>query len=303
VVESIVDNPDVILYRQLDRIKREKVAELKAQGVEYEERMEVLEKLTYPKPNADFAYDTFNAFAERHPWVRSENIRPKSVAREMYETFASFRDYVKDYGLERSEGLLLRYLSEVYKTLVQGVPISARTDAVDDMITFFVAMLRSVDSSLIDEWERLIHGIRPQDLIEDPDSVLVAADRVDITRDVKGFVVLVRNALFSLLRALARKDYESATAMLEPGDETWTAPRWDKALGAFYAEHSGIRLDPAARAPTHTRISSRTEHIWHVEQVVCDPEDDNDWALFCRIDVDKSREAGRPAIVLDRIGT
>src|SRR5262249_49153017 len=137
LVESILENPDLVLMRQLDKIKTEKMAEMKAAGVEYDDRIAELEKLEYPKPNRDFVYDTFTAFAKKHPWVGQENIRPKSIAREMFETFQSFPEYVKDYGLERGEGLLLRYLSDVYKTLVQTVPAPAKTLEVDDVITYF----------------------------------------------------------------------------------------------------------------------------------------------------------------------
>ena len=126
LVESIVENPDVVLRKQLDRLKTEKMAEMKAAGVEYEERIAQLDELEWPKPNRDFIYDTFNAFADRHPWVGQENVRPKSIAREMYEGFASFDDYVRSYGLERSEGVLLRYLSQVFKTLARDGAAAAR---------------------------------------------------------------------------------------------------------------------------------------------------------------------------------
>ena len=127
LVESILENPELILRRQLDRIKDRAVAQMKADGIEYEQRMEELEKLEYPKPLRDFVYDTFNAFADRHPWVGEENIRPKSIAREMFENFRSFAEYVLDYELQRSEGLLLRHLNSVYKVLSQTVP-----DGVED---------------------------------------------------------------------------------------------------------------------------------------------------------------------------
>jgi superfamily II RNA helicase len=301
VVESILENPDVVLFRQLDKLKGEKVAELKAAGVEYEERMEELEKLTYPKPNADFAYDTFNAFAKQHPWVASENIRPKSIAREMYETFSSFVDYIRDYGLERSEGVLLRYLSEVYKTLVQTVPLSARTEEVEDMITFFGAMLRSVDSSLIEEWERMLEGAPPRARYEEDESVLVDADRVDITRDARGFQVLVRNRLFSLLKALSRREWDTASSLLDSDAEPWTAQRYENALAPFYAEHSAIRLDPPARAPANTRIVAQEGEIWRIEQTICDPEGDNEFFLLCRLDLTRSRDAGYPVLALDGV--
>ncbi len=122
LVESILENPELILRRQLDKLKDRKVAEMKAEGVDYDQRMEELEKLEYPKPLRDFVYGTFNAFADRHPWVGEENIRPKSIAREMFEGFRSFSDYVQEYDLERAEGLLLRHLNSVYKVLSQTVP-------------------------------------------------------------------------------------------------------------------------------------------------------------------------------------
>jgi hypothetical protein len=128
LVESIVENPDFILRKQLDKVKTQAIAEMKAQGMEYDERMEELEKLEYPKPRREFVYSTFNAFASKHPWVGQENIRPKSIAREMFENFRSFADYIRDYELQRAEGLLLRHLNSVYKVLAQTVPDSAKTD-------------------------------------------------------------------------------------------------------------------------------------------------------------------------------
>ena len=142
LVESILENPELILRKQLDRVKDEAIAEMKADGMEYDERMEELEKLEYPKPKRDFVYDTFNAFADRHPWVGQENIRPKSIAREMFETFKSFAEYVHEYDLERSEGLLLRHLSSVYKVLGQTVPDGAKTDEVVEMEYYLRTMLR-----------------------------------------------------------------------------------------------------------------------------------------------------------------
>ena len=155
LVESILENPELILRKQLDRIKDRAVAQMKADGVEYEQRMEELEKLEYPKPLRDFIYETFNAFADRHPWVGEENIRPKSIAREMFENFRSFAEYVLDYELQRSEGLLLRHLNSVYKVLSQTVPDGVKTDEVVEMELYLRTLLRQVDSSLEDEWERM----------------------------------------------------------------------------------------------------------------------------------------------------
>ncbi len=155
LVESILENPDLILRKQLDRIKTEKMDEMKMDGVEYDDRIAELEKLEYPKPNREFIYGTFNEFASSHPWVGQENIRPKSIVREMYETFQSFSEYIRDYNLQRAEGLLLRYLSDVYKTLIQTVPENSKNDEIDAIIVYLGSMIRQIDSSLLDEWERL----------------------------------------------------------------------------------------------------------------------------------------------------
>ncbi|MEJ1972012.1 MAG: DUF3516 domain-containing protein [Lacunisphaera sp.] len=131
--EAIVEDPDQILRRQLDKAKGLKIEEWKAAGMPYEERMAKLDEVEHPKPLRDFLYETFNAFAAAHPWVEQENVRPKSIAREMFERYLSFADYVREYGLERSEGLLLRHLMQAWKVLVQTVPEAAKTPEVVEM--------------------------------------------------------------------------------------------------------------------------------------------------------------------------
>ncbi len=301
LVESILENPTFILQRQLDRLKGEVIAELKAAGMEYEERMEKLEELEYPKPNRDFIYDTFNAFAKKHPWVGAENIRPKSVARDMVEKFLSFSDYVKEYGLERAEGLLLRYLSEVYKVLVQSVPDRDKTEEVDELVTFFGAMVRQIDSSLLDEWEQMRAGVPvlppgpPRDEIEPEGSR-------DVTRDVHGFTVLVRNELFRVLRALASRDFAAAAEIANAADdEALGQSQIAAAMEAFFAAHAGLRTDPEARSPSLLTLDLG-ELRWEFAQVLLDPEEENDWVMSGSIDIDASREAGRPLLCLRRIG-
>jgi superfamily II RNA helicase len=299
LVESILENPDLVLMRQLDEIKTRKMAEMKMAGVEYEERIAELEKLEYPKPNKDFIYDTFNAFAKKHPWVggpEGQNIRPKSIAREMFETFATFGDYVKDYGLERGEGVLLRYLSDAYKTLVQSVPAGDKTPAVDEIVTYLAAIVRAVDSSLLDEWEALR---APQDAPRH-EGVHEVPGEADVTFNAKEFTVLVRNALFAFVRALARKDHDAASAMLD-GDE-WKPGVLESTMAPFWAEHAELRTDARARSPEHTRVTSTEGGVWRVEQVLVDVDDANDWAAFVTIDLARSKDAGKAVLKLERIG-
>src|SRR6185369_9886396 len=214
LVESILEDPDIILRKQLDKLKSQKMAEMKMAGLEYEERMEELEKLEYPKPNREFVYSTFNAFADKHPWVGQENIRPKSIAREMFETFRSFSDYIRDYELQRAEGVLLRHLNSVFKVLAQTVPPTAKTDPVQEMELYLGTMIRQVDSSLLDEWEKMRNpGFQRAEAREVRPPGAEEAER-DVTRDTRSFTAAIRNRVFTFLRGLVIEDFEAALAVL-----------------------------------------------------------------------------------------
>ncbi|MDW8248627.1 MAG: DUF3516 domain-containing protein [Myxococcales bacterium] len=301
LVEAILENPEAILMKQVDRLKREKLLELKAAGVDYEDRIAELEKIDYPKPNAELIYATFNEFARQHPWVAQENIHPKSIAREMHEQFYSFSGYIKDYELQRSEGLLLRYLTDVYKVLLQTIPVGLRTHELDDIILYLSAIVRGTDSSLLDEWERL----------RNPDYYTAAAlhpelreapEAPDITKDTRAFLVLLRNTLFHILRALAFRNYTEVCELIAEGPDPWTPERIEQAMAGFYTERQRIRLDPTASSPANTILEADPERpVWHIRQVICDDQDFNDWYLEGEVDFDYSREAGRPVIFLHRI--
>jgi superfamily II RNA helicase len=297
LVESILENPELILRKQLDRIKSRKMAEMKADGIEYEERMAELEKLEYPKPNRDFIYETFNRFAATHPWVGNENIRPKSIAREMYESFFSFEEYIRDYEQQRAEGLLLRYLMEVYKVLVQTVPESYRNEEIEAMIDYFGRMIRSIDSSLLDEWEKL----RNPTLLLETEVEQAAHEAPDITRDMRAFTVQIRNEVFRFVRTLAAGDAEGALALIEGG--TWTIPLLSSAVNPYFDEHEAIVTDRQARHPQHCRVKPQKDpEGWRVEQTLIDPAEHNDWQVSFFIDRQKSREQNRPVLELLKIG-
>ncbi|HEY1584876.1 MAG TPA: DUF3516 domain-containing protein, partial [Polyangia bacterium] len=286
LVESILENPQVVLYAQVDRLKTEKLDELKAAGVEYAERMEELDKITWPKPLGEFIYDTFNAFAAKHPWVGQENIRPKSVARDLLERFCSFHDYVRDYGLQRSEGVLLRYLSQAYKALLQTVPESVRTEEVDDILEQLRAMLRAVDSSLLDEWQSLRD--LPEGVVAVPTTAAAAA-RVErpLAEDPRALGVRVRGELHRLLQALATKQWEEALAAIgKGGDEPWTVERLAAELAPYFAEHATIDVTPRARRPSQTVIEPAAEPgTFTARQRILDPEEDEDWMIDAFVDV------------------
>jgi superfamily II RNA helicase len=265
LVEAILEDPDLILRKQLDKVKAQAVAQWKAEGVPYEERMARLEELEYPKPNRDFIYSTFNAFADRHPWVGQENIRPKSIAREMFETFRSFADYVRDYELQRAEGLLLRHLNSVYKVLRQTVPETAKNDQLREMELYLGTMIRAVDSSLLDEWEQM----------RDPDyERRVAAERAkiagvelkppgaeeaaaDLTRDPKAFTAAIRNRIFTFLRALANREFEAAVQALEAAPVS--KPAGSPTSQSAGAAESGALEKHATTAGLETRETADLE--------------------------------------------
>lgn len=300
VVESILENPDIILRKQLDKVKTEAVAEMKAAGIEYEERMEKLDTLEYPKPESEFIYETFNRFAAQHPWVGGENIKPKSIAREMFERYSSFADYVKAYGLMRAEGLLLRHLTNVYRVLVNTVPPDFKTEAVDEVITYIEHLLRVTDSSLLDEWETLRDPDYKPSL--DDTHPTPKAGPSDITRDRAAFTRLVRNQVFSFLRLLANRNYKEldehySLDVLYP-DAQWKYTALGQAMEPYYENHEWIRLDPGARASAHTRITESEDRLtWTIEQTLVDPEELNDLQIVFKISLPEARERGAVELI------
>jgi len=327
LVESILENPDIILRKQLDRVKDQKMAEMKMEGIEYDKRMEELEKLEYPKPRREFIYETFNAFADKHPWVGQENIRPKSIVREMFEQFRSFADYIKDYELQRAEGVLLRHLNSTFKVLAQTVPDSAKTETVREMEIYLATMIRQVDSSLLDEWEKMRdpNYQRAETKEVRPPGAEEAAR--DITRDTKAFTAAIRNRIFSFLRGVANDEFETALESLQDSSSTrsdeadpkiraddqslpasaapseeWTPDRLRQAIEAFYAGHQRICLDPNARNSRHTYVlPAEDKKTWRVQQVLVDPEEHNDWIAEFEVDLIASRLAEEPVMRLIRV--
>ena len=293
--EAIVEDPDQILRRQVDKLKTEKLAELKAADVPYEERMEKLQEIEHPKPRREFIYETFNAWAVAHPWIGQENVRPKSIAREMYERYLSFGDYVRDYGLERSEGLLLRHLSQVWKVLGQTVPETAKTEEVVEMETYFRELIRGIDSSLIEEWEKL----------RNPDFVAAEmADKparpaaFDVTRDRASFRRLVRTAILAFLQDVASRDWESAA---ERGSVPGEIRKLESAFVAYFEHHGRFTLDPEGRSAKHTHWDEAQGQEWTVAQVLVDPAESNDWEVAFTVLLDASRAENRAVVRFDRV--
>ncbi|HVT59144.1 MAG TPA: DUF3516 domain-containing protein [Thermoanaerobaculia bacterium] len=310
LVESILEDPEVVLRRQVDKLKQELVARLKADGMPYEDRMERLDEVVHPQPLADFLHGSFHHFSAVHPWVGGREIKPKSIGREMLEGYLSFADYVKHYGLERSEGVLLRYLSQLYKTLKQSVPEGARTAGLLDALGFFRALIERTDTSLLEEWEELLHP----ELRRDREREHEAAEALwirELLSDPPAFAARVRAELHLLVRTLARRDWEAAAqavrqqpraALPGGGAEAWDAECFEQALAPFFAEHGELLFTSESRRHQWTHLRKTGDRTWEVRQTLLDPQGDNLWALFGEVDLRDPNALDGPLVKLVHIG-
>jgi superfamily II RNA helicase len=288
VIESTLDDPRQVLSAQQFAARGEAVEAMKADGVEYDERMERLEQVTWPKPLADLLDTTYEAYAKGHPWVRDHELSPKSVVRDMYSQAMTFTEYIGAYKLARSEGVLLRYLADAYKALKQTVPDSARTEELTDLVEWLGELVRQVDSSLLDEWEKLSHP----DAV--PDESTVDDKPPAVTANVRAFRVLVRNALFRRVELAALRRYDR---LAELDDAGLDADEWADELAAYYAEHDEIGTGPDARGPKLLQIEQQPDR-WLVRQVLDDPAGDHDWSIDAEVDLVASDEAGAAVVTV-----
>jgi superfamily II RNA helicase len=303
--ESIVENPDAILRKQLDKVKSEKMAQMKQDGVEFEERIAELEKLEYPKPLRDFIYDQFNSFSATHPWVGQENIRPKSIVREMFEKFMTFAEYVREYGLERSEGVLMRSLTEVYRVLVKTVPSTYKTEELIEIESYLGGILRQVDSTLLDEWEGMKKGSIPvkNDPVDLKSGILSSEkEQFDITKSRKEFVILVRNEIFQFVKALNLADCNRLFELVKDADfrQAWPYERVKSSYFEFWDSVQGLDLKESRNSANFKIADDHTEH-WKVSQTLCDVEGNNEWSFVFALDIAKSRQSQSPVVQLEAL--
>ena len=290
VVESTLDDPRQILGQQEFKARGEAVGAMKREGIEYDERMELLEQITYPKPLEELLSEAFETFASSQPWVRDFQLSPKSVVRDMYERAMSFAQFVQWYQLGRSEGLVLRYLSDAYRTIRQTVPPEARSEALEDIVEWLGEMVRQVDSSLVDEWETLLAGL---DAPEGEGPVLPPSP-ASVVRNRRAFTVLVRNALFHRVQ-LAALERDADLTGLDP-DAGWPA-----ALDDYFDEHDAILVGAAARSPQLCAIDESDPSVWRVEQTIDDPAGHRDWRIRAEVDLAESAEEGEAVVRVTEI--
>ena len=304
VVESVLEAPRQILAQQQYVARGVAVAEMKADGIEYEERMALLDEITWPMPLRELLEATYAIYRETHPWLPEDALSPKSVVREMYEQGMSFTDFVTRYQLARSEGLVLRYLTDAYRTLRQTVPDQHRTPELEELSEWLGETVRQTDSSLLDEWEALT----------DPEAVHrhaleLAEHRLPdnprpISQQERAFGVMIRNAMFRRVQLVARDDLDGLMALERaaadrtdpPGEVVMTRSAWDAGIEAYYAEHDEVLLDADARGPDLLRVD-RTGRSWPVTQTLHDPAGHHDWVIEALIDVDASDEIGELVLV------
>ncbi|KQS14830.1 DEAD/DEAH box helicase [Curtobacterium sp. Leaf183] len=297
IVEATLDDPRAILSQQQFKERGEAVARMKQEGIEYEERMELLEEVTWPKPLDELLTAAYEAYAAEQPWVLDFTLSPKAVVRDMYERAMTFGDFVRFYQLTRSEGLVLRYLSDAYRTMRQTIAEDQRTPELDDLIEWLGELVRQVDSSLVDEWEALVNG----------DVALASAEHEEIappqparlTGNVRAFRVLVRNALFQRVLLAARDDVETLASL--DGAAGFGQDEWDAVLEEYYDEHDTIGIDAEARSMQYLVLSEQGR-TWRARQIFADPAGDKDFGFSATIDLDASDEVGEAVVTVTEIG-
>jgi hypothetical protein len=288
VIEATLEDPRQILAAQLNKARGEAVAAMKAEGIEYDERMELLDDVTYPKPLEDLLDHAFEVYLQSNPWAADARLSPKSVVREMWERAFTFREFISVYGLTRSEGAVLRYLSDAFKALRSGVPAAARTEEVVDIVEWLGELVRQVDSSLLDEWEQLTSPDQPLD-----GPVAVPARPRPLTGNERAFTAMVRNALFKRVELFSRRRWHDLGEM--DRDSGWSAQRWQEVGDAYFAEHDDVGIGANARGPALLIIDRRPD-TWWVRQILDDPAGDHDWGFEAEVDLEASDEEGVAAL-------
>ncbi|HYO05279.1 MAG TPA: DUF3516 domain-containing protein [Mycobacterium sp.] len=290
VIEATLEDPRQILSAQLKKARGEAVAAMKAEGIEYDERIALLDEVTYAKPLADVLDHVFALYLQSNPWAADGQLSPKSIVREMWERAFTFREFVSVYGLTRSEGAVLRYLSDAFKALRSGVPAAARTEEVTDVVEWLGELVRQVDSSLLDEWEQLTSPDQPLDA-----PVAVPARPRPLTGNERAFTAMVRNALFRRVELFARGRWYDLGVL--DGDSGWTSERWADIGAEYFDEYDEVGTGADARGPA-LLIIDREPDVWRVRQILDDPAGDHDWGFDVEVDLEASDEEGAAVLRL-----
>jgi len=299
IVEATLDDPRAILAQQQFKERGEAVARMKQEGIEYDERMELLEEVTWPKPLDELLGAAYEAYAAEQPWVLDFALSPKAVVRDMYERAMTFGDFVRFYQLTRSEGLVLRYLSDAYRTMRQTIADEQRTPDLDDLIEWLGEVVKQTDSSLVDEWEALMNGSVEMAAAEHEEIAPPAPAR--LTGNVRAFRVLVRNALFQRVLLAAADDVAGLAAL--DGAAGFGEDAWDAVLEEYYESHDEVGTDADARSMQYLVLDEDGPgRTWRARQIFADPSGDKDFGFSATIDLDASDDAGEAVVRVTEIG-
>ncbi len=287
IVEATLDDPRPVLMGQQFAARGEAVNAMKREGIEYDERMALLEEITWPKPLEELLTYTFDTYKESQPWIADFELRPKTVVRDMYERAMSFGEFIAFYKLARSEGVVLRYLSDAYRAARQTIPDEAKTEDLLDLIEWLGELVRQVDSSLLDEWEELIH---PDLAVHEAGahSVLPPAPR-RLTTNTRAFRILVRNELFRRVQLAALEHYDQLGEL--DREHGFTADAWADAMDGYFAEHDELLAGANARG-AGLLILDEGATVWTARQIFDDPAGDHDWGISATVDLAASDELG-----------
>ncbi|MDO5617738.1 DEAD/DEAH box helicase [Kocuria sp.] len=304
VIEATLERPRQVLMMQEKKEKTEALARMKADGLEYNERMRELDEVAWPMPLRELLEQAFETYRSSAPWVAQHELTPKSVVRDMFERAMTFGQYVQFYSLTRSEGILLRYLTDAYRALRQTVPIELRTEALEDIIEWLGETIRQTDNSLLDEWEKLARGEEsPMGTSQDSLAELMEEQAPAITQNLRAFRIMVRNAMFQRVELFAQEKDKTLGAL--DGGTGWDRDRWADALDAYFNEYDDIYTDAQARGPALIRINESPaglDGFWTVQQVFDDPDGNHDYGINARIDLAASDYDGFPAVLVDNVG-
>ncbi len=300
VLESTLDDPRAILSAQQFMARGEAVAAMKSEGIEYDQRMELLEQVTWPKPLEELLDAAFQTYRASQPWVGDFELSPKSVVRDLYERAMTFNDYIGFYKLNRSEGLVLRYLSDAYKAARQTIPDEAKTEELLDLIEWLGELVRQVDSSLLDEWEKLINPVVIIDgVASEASAPVLPPTPKGVTTNIRAFRILVRNELFRRVQLAAREDYEQLNEL--DAAAGFDADAWADAMDAYFDAHDTLGIGGDARSSAMLMVDEGAV-TWTVRQIFDDPAGDHDWGISATVDLAESNAAGVAVVRVTAVG-
>jgi superfamily II RNA helicase len=307
LVEAILDDPAKILQKQRDELVQARVAELKMDKVEYEDRLQILEeeKISWPMPEKDLIFDTFDLYIKKHPWLMSTPVKPKSVVRDMYQRCASFRDFVQLYGLKNIEGSFLRYLNQCYKALVQNVPEICKNEELQDIIAYLRAIIKRTDSSLLEAWVEMAHGSQAAAILNAKllsQASLVSTKRQDITEDPKEFFARVKAQIHQFVKALSEKDYAEAFECIVPNARIQSPEDIAALMTRFYEQYDALLFDQKARANQQITITPESQRHWSVKILLRDSAEDHMWYIKAEVDLRDKEDSSGNLIQINYIG-